>query len=198
MGPFDFHFNIPAKPQLGKIAVERSSTGRELLVLKIPIKFFTNVHTNKEPIGYDIGHHPQIYGEIEFGLHVSINLEEQWHWNKYHLKLGRKKQAQVTKFVCKGMNRCDDVQNFLQNEFPKKVLYNIYEEGSVWDRNPIEDYWSPNSARMFMGVLHYINDFSEKLKETMHVEINSERQIVWAFFNCHGDSVRDAMSKEVR
>ena len=55
MGPFDFHFNVPSKPQLGKIAVEKSSTGRDLLVLKTPIKFFTNVHTNKEPIGFEIG-----------------------------------------------------------------------------------------------------------------------------------------------
>ena len=87
---------------------------------------------------------------------------------------------------------------FLENNLAEKALFHIYKEGEPWNRNPIEDYWSPFAARTLMGILHYINDFSQGIRETMHVQINPDKGIVWFFFNCHGESIRDALRKEVR
>lgn len=53
------------------------------------------------------------------------------------------------------------------------------------------------SARMLMGVLKYINDFAERPTETLHVSIDNEKQIINLFFNCHAESIQDALSKDL-
>lgn len=54
------------------------------------------------------------------------------------------------------------------------------------------------AARMLMGMLKYINDIGQRPAETLHVHVNSEKEAVYFFFNCHAESVKDALSKEMR
>ena len=63
--------------------------------------------------------------------------------------------------------------------------------------NPIDDYKSPMSARQLMGVLKYINDFASRPMETLHAMVNAEKEVVHLFFNCHAESVGDALTKAV-
>lgn len=80
-----------------------------------------------------------------------------------------------------------------------KVIYQIgYEGEDISKKNPIDDYKSPMSARMLMGLLKYINDVAERPAETLHVNVDASKEVVHLFFNCHAESVKDALSKEMR
>lgn len=48
-----------------------------------------------------------------------------------------------------------------------------------------------------MGVLKYINDVASRPTETLHAAVNAEKEVVHLFFNCHAESVKDALTKEV-
>lgn len=49
-----------------------------------------------------------------------------------------------------------------------------------------------------MGLLKYINDVAERPAETLHVNVDASKEVVHLFFNCHAESVKDALSKEMR
>ena len=100
-------------------------------------------------------------GQLEFGVHVAIVNEQVAGKNMWDLRLGRKQKAELTGFECRGHESCNELRDFLQDELIKKVIYQLGYDGEDYTtRNPIDDYKSPMSARMLMGVLRYINDFT--------------------------------------
>ena len=116
----------------------------------------------------------------------------------WDLKLGRKKKAELTNFECQGYEGCNELRDFLEEEFISKVIYKLgYDGEDLSDRNPIEDYNNPMSARMLMGVLKYFNDFTLRPTETSHINIDADKELIHVFLNCHGESVKDALSQPV-
>ena len=47
-----------------------------------------------------------------------------------------------------------------------------------------------------IGFLEYINDFVDRIDETLHIEFSNE--LVSLFFNCKAESVEDVLSKPIR
>jgi len=186
-------------PQLGEVVAEKSQDGRgDLLVLQRPIKFRAVVDKQTEsPNGWRRGAPPHITGEIEFGLHVAIEHEELEDKNMWHLRLGQKRAARLVKFACHDYSRCEEISEFLQQKFAPKVLHNVAVDGVAFEGSPLDDYKRPMAARQLIGVLRYINDFASRPTDTLHAMVNAEQEVVRLFFNCHADSVRDALAKEV-
>ena len=48
-----------------------------------------------------------------------------------------------------------------------------------------------------MGLLNYINDFTARPIETLHVEVSEESSNVFVFFNCKKTSVEDVLKKPI-
>ena len=168
-----------------------------MLVLKRPVSFYgvKNGKRNND----DQADAVNLSGQIEFGLHIAIKKEEIGGKIMWNAVLRRKQIATLVNFECKGYSRCEEIKDFLENQFAEKVIYQIAVEGTQdgEKRDPIEDYKSPMSARMLMGLLKYINDFAIRPTETLHVNINNEKQVIHLFFNCHAESIKDALSKDL-
>ena len=79
------------------------------------------------------------------------------------------------------------------------MIYKLaFEDEDISKRDAIEDYKGPMAARMLMGVLKYINDVANRPSETLHVNLNTEKDVYHIFFNCHAESIKDALSKPMR
>lgn len=66
------------------------------------------------------------------------------------MSLGRKKRAELLNFACVDYSRCQEIRDFLQEQFPSKVIYrlnNVDGEASKEEGSPIDDYKNPMSAR---------------------------------------------------
>lgn len=113
------------------------------------------------------------------------------------LRLERnKKPAELSNFKCDNYNKCAELKDFLMNKLQSDVFYHIREEGQPAG-NPIADYNNSMSARQLMGVLRYINDFAARPMDTLHSVVNPTKKVVHLFFNCHAESIHDALTKEV-
>lgn len=53
------------------------------------------------------------------------------------------------------------------------------------------------AARQLIGFLRYINDFTRRSMNTLHVMTDPEKELTHLFFNCHKASVLDVLSKPV-
>lgn len=51
--------------------------------------------------------------------------------------------------------------------------------------------------RKLMGLLNYINDFTARPIETLHVEVNEENKNMLVFFNCKKQSVEDVIASPI-
>ena len=51
--------------------------------------------------------------------------------------------------------------------------------------------------RKLMGLLNYINDFTARKIETLHVEVDGKHQNLFLFFNCKKSSVEDVLAAPV-
>lgn len=59
------------------------------------------------------------------------------------------------------------------------------------------DYFAPFAARSLLGTFRTIYDISSHPANTMHIEVTEEKRLAHMFFNCHEESVLDALSKPV-
>ena len=50
-------------------------------------------------------------------------------------------------------------------------------------------YDQPTAARQLMGILNYINDFSDKKFNYLHPTFDKESSLIQLFFNCKKSSI---------
>lgn len=85
----------------------------------------------------------------------------------------------------------------MTDDLPNRIFYNGRSEIDLANLDSIDDFKSPMAARQLIGVLRYINDFSQRPMNTLHVMTDPERELAHLFFNCHKASVLDVLSKPV-
>ena len=95
-------------------------------------------------------------------------------------------KAQVSDFECKNQNDkfCQQAYNYMINDFQKLVLSFDHKNEHIYDQ--------PASMRQLVGFLNYINDFTQRPIETLHVEASSKSII--AFFNCKESSIKEVLN----
>jgi hypothetical protein len=100
--------------------------------------------------------------------------------NMWRLDLDYAEKAILTDFKCSAEN-CDDIAKYLITDLAKEVMTFKDKLEHVYDQ--------PYAVRSLLGVLGYINDFTERPIETTHMSVNAEKKNLNLFFNCKKDSV---------
>ena len=75
--------------------------------------------------------------------------------------------------------------HFLEDDLAKDVL--------TWKDE--HAFSQPTAARHLLGVLAYINEFSESDIESVHSM--AEKETLLVFFNCHASSIREILKNPV-
>lgn len=75
----------------------------------------------------------------------------------------------------------------MEENIPKTVLTFLNKGEHGFDQ--------PTSARYILGMIEYVNDFTDRLLETLHPMV--ENDVLNLFFNCKKDSVEEVLKKPI-
>jgi hypothetical protein len=81
----------------------------------------------------------------------------------WRVDLDNAKTSKLTNFKCSAKD-CDSIKKYLTEEFSSEVITFKNEGEHVYDQ--------PYSTRSLIGVLGYINDFTERPIDTTHMSVN--------------------------
>ena len=82
----------------------------------------------------------------------------------WRLDLNYGEKALLNNFKCSAKD-CDSIKNYLISDFSMEVITFKNEGEHIFDQ--------PYSVRSLVGVLGFINDFTEKPIDTTHMSVNS-------------------------
>jgi hypothetical protein len=71
-------------------------------------------------------------------------------------------------------------------------------EFDLANRDPGHDYMGPHASRAYIGLFRFINEITSHPTNSLHIEVNPRQRVFHAFFNCHEESVLDALSKPLK
>jgi len=101
----------------------------------------------------------QISGSIDFGLGLTFTRTPTNEKIMWRLDLTRSPTSTVSGFKCTGSDKCEKIKTYLETEFKSMVVTFVGEH----------PYSQPTSTRQALGMIGYINDFSEREIETTHM-----------------------------
>jgi hypothetical protein len=81
----------------------------------------------------------------------------------WRVDLDNAKTSKLTNFKCSAKD-CDSIKEYLTEEFSSEVITFKNEGEHVYDQ--------PYATRSLIGVLGYINDFTERPIDTTHMSVN--------------------------
>ena len=106
----------------------------------------------------------------------------------WRLDLDYSKQATITNLNCRPQHFAQ-VKNYLEQDFAKDVITHKNEGEHIYDQ--------PYAVRSLVGVLGYINDFTERPIETTHMSVNKEKKNFNMHFNCKKDSILEVVNAPI-
>ena len=107
----------------------------------------------------------------------------------WKLELGYNQVADVTNFSCKESDsKCSEILKFLKNDLSHLVITHLEPGEHAYDQ--------PISARSLLGLMGYINDFTDRPIETTHMQMTPDHSLQM-FFNCKKDSIESVLSKPI-
>lgn len=127
---------------------------------------------------------------IDFGIQVKvINQGKKDDKSMWKLELGYNPTADISSFGCKESDsKCSEILKFLKIDLPHLVITHLEPEEHAYDQ--------PISARSLLGLMGYINDFTERPIETTHMQMTADHSLQM-FFNCKKDSIESVLSKPI-
>lgn len=122
-------------------------------------------------------------------------IRDKAHW---YMSIGRRKRARLLQFTCEDYHKCDDLREHLEKYFPRMVFPFGKSEFDLANRDPQHDYMGPFASRSWLGLFRMIGEITSHPTNTMHLEVTPEKRVFHLFFNCHEESVLDALSKPLK
>lgn len=55
----------------------------------------------------------------------------------------------------------------------------------------------PTAAQNLIGLLAFIDDFTDRSGETIQIELDDSKKVIYLFVNCKSTSVKDAMNQKI-